>query len=403
MEEFQLLPADQALPRGFVSAVSCGSIKKPGSTRADIALVASEVPAVAAGVFTTNQLCAAPVELSRDSVRNGQAQAYVVNSGNANAATAEQGLKDARQMQQLAAARLGINPEQMLVASTGVIGVPLPMERMRAGIERLEPGPYDPLPCAEAIRTTDAFVKHAALRLSVGGADVVISAFSKGAGMICPNMATMLGFVQTDAHLSPAQADQLLRHAVERSFNRILVDGDMSTNDSVFLLANGASGAGEMQPGSPDEARFAAALEAVLIHQAKQIVRDGEGSRHVACIRIAGARDDREALIAARAVADSNLVKAAVFGSDPNWGRIASAAASSAARFDQRRFSLWFEDVQMVANGVPNPAAESAAAAIMQREEFDIHLDLGLGSGKAHYWFSDLGYEYVRINADYRT
>nr|WP_051321454.1 bifunctional glutamate N-acetyltransferase/amino-acid acetyltransferase ArgJ [Chrysiogenes arsenatis] len=407
MNQCNIVSAGTLLPKGFFSATTCASVKPNNTTRDDMALIFSKVPATGAAVYTTNKVFAAPITVCRESLSDGRAQAIVVNSGNANAATGSQGLQDARMMRRIASEALQINELDVLVASTGVIGLPLPMDRMVPAIHTMgasKIAPYDPLVVAQAIRTTDLFEKHGATSLQVGNKEVIINAVCKGAGMICPNMATMLCFVQSDAALTKAAAQSALQTAVHRSFNRILVDGDMSTNDTVTLMANGLSGAPTIDIGTPEYTIFTEALTALLVKLGKDIVRDGEGSTKVVNIIVQGAVNDDDAQIAAKSIANSNLCKTAFFGCDPNWGRIAAAVGYSGAQIDQNSFDLFFDQVQIVRQGVAlSGDTEQRAAEVLQKEEFTIRFDLNLGDGIGNYWCSDLGYEYVKVNADYRT
>ena len=392
------------LPLGFSYAALAAGIKKSG--KPDLALIAADRPAVCAGTFTTNRVVAAPVVLTRERSRAGRCQAILINSGNANACTGAQGLVDARQSAALAAAALGIDEELVAVCSTGVIGVPLPMERFVAHVPALVAGraAEGAEAVARAIMTTDAFPKVAARRFAAGDRECRVIGLAKGAGMIHPDMATMLAFVLTDATLASELAGSLLRKAVSRTFNRITVDRDTSTNDTVLLLASGAGGAAPLVAGSPAQAAFAAALEAVLLDLAKLIVRDGEGATKLVRIQVDGAASEDDALAVARSIATSALVKTAFFGADANWGRIIAAAGYAGVDLDPERVRICFDDVPMVEHGLGLGAAQEAkATAVLKQAEFSVSVDLGLGSGSAWYYTSDLGYEYVRINADYRS
>ncbi|MCG0238605.1 MAG: bifunctional glutamate N-acetyltransferase/amino-acid acetyltransferase ArgJ [Firmicutes bacterium] len=393
-------------PRGFLAAGVSADVKGRGGTKKDVALLFSQVPAAAAGVFTRNRVQAAPVILSRERVARGRLQAVVVNSGNANACTGEQGLRDAEAMAAIAAEALGIAPELVAVASTGVIGVPLPMDRIAAGIRAAAAAlsPEGNADAAQAILTTDTFPKEWAVQAELsGGRTVTLGGMAKGSGMIHPNMATMLAFVTTDAPVAPADLQAALRAAVDRSFNMITVDGDTSTNDMVLALANGLAGGDPIAPGTDDWAAFAAALEKLLVYLARAIARDGEGATKLLEVVVTGAADLEDARRAARAVAGSNLVKAAVFGCDPNWGRVLAALGYSGATFDPARVNLWLGSVQVMAGGAPVPFDEAAARQVLAQPEVTIRADLGAGEATATAWGCDLSYDYVRINADYRT
>jgi glutamate N-acetyltransferase/amino-acid N-acetyltransferase len=377
---------------GFVASGVHAGIRK---ATPDLALLRSVEPAVGAAMFTTNRVLAAPVLVSQAALEASEPQAVVVNAGFANAATGAQGLRDAQQTAARAAELLGLAPEQVLVLSTGVIGIPLPMAKLLAGLEEaaaaLSPAGGDG--AANAILTTDAGPKQAAVvrdGFTVGG-------MAKGAGMIHPCLATMLAVVTTDYPLEPGEAKAFLRTAVDASFNRISVDGECSTNDTVVLLANGASGV------ERDDEAFAAALHEVCAGLAGQIVADGEGATVLLEIEVAGAANDGEARAIARRIATSPLVKTAAFGHDANWGRVLVAAGSAAynggfAQLDPERLSVAFNGTHVFEQGAPVGAEPDVAGGVCR-----IQLDLGLGAGRASYLASDLSYDYVRINAEYRT
>jgi glutamate N-acetyltransferase/amino-acid N-acetyltransferase len=387
-------------PRGFRSAgVYCG-IKKPGLL--DLALIVSETESSVAGMFTTNRACAAPVQWSQQAVAGGKARAIVANSGNANCLTGAQGIRDAQRMAELVAKRLGCIPTQVVVASTGVIGVPLPMTAVESGIaqafERLTDD--DDRATADAILTTDNASKRASLEIDTPAGAVRIGAIAKGAGMIAPTMATMLAFITTDAAVDPADLQACLARVVNATFNCITVDGDTSTNDMVVALANGASGVrltGEaMQP-------FEQGLYQVCEYLAKRIVKDGEGASRIFEVRVSGAADADAARRIARTIAESQLVKTAVHGGDPNWGRIIAAAGRAGAPIDVSRARLHLQNTLVFENGRPTEYDERALVEAMQTDEVTIALTLSDGDGKAHFWSSDLTAEYVKINAHYRT
>jgi glutamate N-acetyltransferase/amino-acid N-acetyltransferase len=387
-------------PRGFRSAgVYCG-IKKPGLL--DLALIVSETESSVAGMFTTNRACAAPVVWSKQAVAGGRARAIVANSGNANCLTGAQGMRDAQRMAELVAKRLECLPTQVVVASTGVIGVPLPMPAVESGIaqafERLTDG--DDRTTADAILTTDSASKRAALEVSTPAGAVRIGAIAKGAGMIAPKMATMLAFITTDAAIDPADLQACLARVVNATFNCITVDGDTSTNDMVVALANGASGVqltgDALQP-------FEQGLYQVCEYLAKRIVKDGEGASRIFEVRVSGAADADAARRIARAIAESQLVKTAVHGGDPNWGRIIAAAGRAGAPIDVSRARLHLQNTLVFENGRPTEYDERALVEAMQTDEVTIALTLSDGDGEAHFWSSDLTAEYVQINAHYRT
>ena len=387
-------------PRGFRSAgVYCG-IKKPGLL--DLALIVSETEASVAGMFTTNRACAAPVVWSKQVVAGGRARAIVANSGNANCLTGERGMRDAQRMAELVAKRLECPPTQVVVASTGVIGVPLPMTAVEKGVaqafERLTDG--DDRTTADAILTTDSASKRASLEIDTPAGTVRIGAIAKGAGMIAPKMATMLAFITTDAAIDPTDLQACLARVVNKTFNCITVDGDTSTNDMVIALANGASGVqltgDALQP-------FEQGLYQVCEYLAKRIVKDGEGASRIFEVRVSGAADADAARRIARTIAESQLVKTAIHGGDPNWGRIIAAAGRAGAPIDVNRARLYLQGTLVFENGQPTEYDERALVEAMQTDEVSIVLALGDGDGEAHFWSSDLTAEYVKINAHYRT
>ena len=390
--------------KGFQFSVVEAAIKKPG--RKDLALIFSETPATAAAVFTTNAVKAAPVLLSAERIAAGKAQALVVNSGNANACTGSQGMRDACETSRLLAAGLGIAEELVQVSSTGVIGVPLPMDRLTAAIPALVAGcgSADIDALAAAIMTTDTFPKVAQRSGSAGGVSYTVAGVAKGAGMIMPNMATMLSFVLTDAVIDPTLIDSIFRRSVDRSFNAITIDGDTSTNDTCLLMANGAAGTPVIAAGTPDAELFAGLLDEVLLDLAKLIVKDGEGATKFVEICISGAESDTDAKRAAMSVANSSLVKTAFFGQDANWGRIFAAVGYSGARVNPDLLALWFDDVCMAKSGIFSGGdAEARGTEVLRKKEFRVQVDLGIGQGSATVYTSDLSHEYVSINADYRT
>lgn len=390
--------------KGFKFSAVEAAIKKPG--RLDLGLIFSEVPAAVAGVFTTNKVKAAPVLLGMERMKNGHCQAVAVNSGNANACTGPQGIEDARETARLVAEGLGIPDEAVQVSSTGVIGQPLPMERVRraipALIEGLGTGTFDDV--ARAIMTTDTFPKMEARSGVAGGVPYSIAGIAKGAGMIMPNMATMLAFIVTDAAVEAAWLKKVFKEANDASFNIISVDGDTSTNDTALIMANGMAGNPQIKAGTPDADLFVRYLRDVLLSLAKQIVKDGEGATKLVEITIKGARSGADAKRAAMAVANSLLVKTAFFGQDANWGRILAAVGYSGAEVDPDKAELFFDDVQMVKNGIfAGGDAEARGTEVLRKKEFSVTVDLKLGEGISTVYTSDLSYDYVKINADYRT
>ncbi len=395
-------------PLGFQAGVVTCGLKESGTP--DLALLLSERDCTAAGVFTRNQVVAAPVILDRETLaaNNDKIRGVLANAGIANACTGQPGLEAAHETQQAAAAATGLKARQFLLLSTGVIGVPLPVKKIKVGIGEavkalsVGGGPD----AARAIMTTDTRPKHLALRLELPGGEVTLGGMAKGAGMIHPNMATMLALITTDAAIPPDRLQALLGKAVESSFNRITIDGDTSTNDTVLLLANGASGVG--LEGDDALETFSDGLNFLCAELAKSIVRDGEGVTRFVAIRVSGARDVGQAHLVASTIATSPLVKTALAGGDPNWGRILAAAGRAGVAFDQNRIALWVgnpyqKQLQLVSNGTPTHYAEEEAGAIFTRPEIDIHLDLAQGQAEATVWTGDLTHEYVTINADYRT
>ncbi|ANA40042.1 ornithine acetyltransferase [Geobacter anodireducens] len=390
--------------KGFRFSAVEAAIKKPG--RLDLALICSDAPAAVAAVYTTNKVKAAPVLLDMERTTSGTCRAVVVNSGNANACTGDRGMEDARETARLVAERIGAPEHEVLVSSTGVIGVPLPMERVRGGIPPLVEGlgsaTLDQI--AAAIMTTDTFPKLEERTGAAGGVGYTIAGIAKGAGMIMPNMATMLAFIVTDAAVDPQWLDRIFRRANDTSFNAITVDGDMSTNDTAIIMANGAAGTPVLSEGSEGAAEFAALLEEVLLSLAKLIVKDGEGATKFVEVTVKGARSDADAKRAAMAVANSCLVKTAFFGQDANWGRIFAAVGYSGADVAPDRAELFFDDVRMVQGGVfAGGDAEARGTGVLRKKEFTVTVDLHLGDGRATVYTSDLSYDYVKINADYRT
>jgi glutamate N-acetyltransferase / amino-acid N-acetyltransferase len=398
----ELADATVTTPLGFRAGAMAAGIKPSGNL--DLGLVASDQPCVAAATFTQNAFPAAPVVVSRERVRRaGRAQAIVFNAGNANACNEAQGLRDAREMTTIAAGLLGIDPELVLVASTGVIGRPLPMDRIRDGLDRVELRADGGAIAARAIMTTDTRPKTAGASLDVQGQEVRIGAMAKGVGMIHPNMATMLAFITTDAALAPEFARQALKRVVDRTLNMVTVDGDTSTNDSCFLLANGRSGAPALAPSGADAARFEAALEAVCVALARALAADGEGAGKLIEVEVTGARTEADARAAAREVVRSPLVKAAVHGEDPNWGRVFMAVGNSTAEVDHARAALWVGALQIARDGVGLGVPEAETRAQMGGAEVRLRVDLGLGAASARAWGCDLTEAYVVINSAYTT
>lgn len=388
-------------PMGFSAAGAAAGIK--GGEQLDLGLLCSQVRCAAAGVYTTNQLKGASLLVSMEHLRDGHAQAVVANSGNANACTGERGMLDAREMARIVGRLLNIPSHDVVVASTGLIGEFLPLPKVRKGIERavadLDPegGPT----MARAIMTTDTVPKTAAYHVTAAGRSFTLGGIAKGAGMIHPKMATMLAFLSTDARLSPETLGRMLGDAVSRSFNRITVDRDTSCDDMVVILANGMAMGDEIDPGSELGKSFEEALQTLCKDLARQLVQDGEGVTKVARIVCKGARDELEATKVAETIATSLLVKTAIFGGDPNWGRIINAAGYSGVPFDVNKIELWIGTIKVFAEGMPTKYRESDVAEIFRQKDLQIVLDLHRGSAEAEYLTSDLSDEYVRINSDY--
>jgi glutamate N-acetyltransferase/amino-acid N-acetyltransferase len=393
------------LPEGFLAAgVACGIKSDP--TKLDLSLFVSETPCVAAGVFTQNRVCGAPVKVSRERVPSKTARAVVVNSGNSNACTGERGIEDARWMTAEVAHRLDCNPEGVLVCSTGVIGHFLPREKIKAGIPsacgKLATTPEAFANAARGMMTTDTFPKQSTRHVTIGGKAVRVSGASKGAAMIAPNMATMLAVIMTDAPLSSGEADEMLRHAVERSFNCISVEGHTSTSDTVLLLANGASGAGRLDAAAKKQ--FQQTLDDVAMDLATAIIRDAEGADHLVTIDVRGARTRAEARTIAKAVAESALVKTAITGNDPNWGRIVSAVGYCGVDVCEEEISLSINGTQIYRSGAPRDfGAARLSQSMQENRNVEVIIDLTRGKESIRFWTCDLTAEYVRLNSDYTT
>ena len=387
-------------PAGFkASGIRCG-IKERGK---DLALVCSDRKAVAAAVFTTNRIQAAPVKLSRQHLKNGKARAIIINSGNANACTGARGYKDAKIMAGLVADELGIKSGDVLIASTGIIGQFLPMDKLAAGIKPLVKhldysGNTE---AAQAIITTDSFPKEKAVSFSVGGASLTIGAMGKGSGMISPLMATMLCFITTDALISKSALEVALENSVEMSFHRITVDGDRSTNDSVFVLANGIAGNRKIQTGTKAFNEFQKALDHVTGSVAKMIVKDGEGAAKFIEVKVVGARNVEDAKKVGFTIANSNLVKVALGGESPNWGRIATAVGNAGVNVMNERLSIFIGGQQVMRNGSVISYDVRKLKQILTASEIEVLVDLGAGRKDCTVWTCDLTEEYVRINIGY--
>jgi len=388
--------------QGFKAAGIHAGIKNTGDK--DLGLIVSDVPAIVAGVFTKNQIKAAPVVLDMERIKSGKCQAVIVNSGNANCCTGDQGMTDAKLMIQLTAERLGLAEELVLVSSTGVIGQPLPMNKIKSGIPDLSNALSADgfLAFAESIMTTDTVPKKISKTIEIGTEAFSITAVAKGAGMIRPDMATMLSYICTDIKADQAGLQQALTEAVNLSYNRITIDGDTSTNDTVLIMANGKSGI-EINEPSVNEV-FQSALNEVLIDLAKWIVKDGEGVTKLVEIKVTGAKTDLDAKRIADTVAHSNLVKTAFFGEDANWGRIIGALGRSGVPINPEIVDISFNDIMLVKGSLwCGEQAETDATKVLKLPEFEVVIDLNLGKGQSACWTCDFSIDYVKINADYRT
>jgi glutamate N-acetyltransferase/amino-acid N-acetyltransferase len=392
----------EMIPRGFLFSTAEAAIKKAG--RKDLALIYSEVEAQMAGMFTTNKVKAAPVKLDMRRIKSGRGQAIIVNSGNANACTGKKGMDDAVEMARLVADRLGIKTSLVYAGSTGVIGMPMPMDRIRPKIPGLITGlgKASVADVASAIMTTDTFPKIVEKRVKIGNKAGCITGICKGAGMICPDMATMLCFVMTDIAVSRRALSKALNGAVEKSFNRITVDGDMSTNDTVLLMANGMLGNVVIDDGSGFYAAFRRSLSDVMYELSKMIVKDGEGASRFVEIEVRGARSRADAETAAFSVANSNLVKTAIYGNDANWGRIMAALGYSGAFMREEKVDIYFGRVKVVQKGLAT-GKDAEAGKVLRGKEISIVINLNVGKSSAKVLTCDMTEGYIRINAAYRT
>ena len=400
-------------PRGWragvaacgIKAFTAGASALPSDQRDDLTVVASDTPCDAGGVFTTNRVKSASVVIDQLHLKNNRLQAMVVCSGNANACTGAQGFRDALQMAKLTSDRLDLEPSQVLVGTTGVIGRYLPMEAVKKGIwEACRSLSTDAgEAAARAIMTTDTVPKTHAVEFDLGGVPVRVGGMAKGSGMIHPNMATMLSFVTTDAVVAPGWVGSIVKQVADRSFNQVTVDGDSSTNDTFLILANGAAGNPEVVEGTPEAAALEAAILEVARELARSIARDGEGATKLMTVRVSGAPDDQQARLAARSVASSNLVKAAIHGGDPNWGRIVCALGYSGSDLAIDRLQVDIAGLTVFAAGAGQEVDLNAVRQAFEQPEIEIRAELGLGPGAAEAFGCDLSAEYVRINADYTT
>ena len=395
--------AGVTFPKGFKAAGVKAGIKKSGNL--DLALIYTEKEAAVAGVFTKNAVAAAPVIVSREVVKGGKAHAIVANAGCANACTGETGLANARKMAALAAAEVGCASDEVLVGSTGIIGVNLPMDKLEAGIkaaaaELSEDGSKN---AGNAIITTDTYSKACSCEVEIGGQAVRCGAIAKGSGMIQPNMATMLCYITTDANISSQLMQKALSEIVEVSFNMISVDGDMSTNDTVLVLANGASGAAEITDGSPEYEKFYATLKEICQELSKRIAADGEGATKFLTINVSGTKTFEDAKTVAMSIAKSPLVKTAFFGEDPNWGRVICAVGYAGIPMVPEKTVIKFGGVPVYANGLGAEFNEDDIHKVMAEHDIVIDVEMGMGDAQATVWSCDFSYEYVKINGEYHT
>jgi glutamate N-acetyltransferase/amino-acid N-acetyltransferase len=387
-------------PRGFTAGAAKAGVKTGVADRLDVGLIVSDRACVAAGVFTTNQVIAAPCVLTRKHLEGGTLRGIVANSGIANACTGDEGDRAAVEMAKVAAKAIGCAANEVGVASTGVIGWQLPLDRIAKGVADIRPTATGFADFSRAIMTTDTKPKLVTNVATIGGVAVRVLGVAKGAGMIHPNMATLLTFVITDAVIPAAALAPMVRHAADRSFNAISVDGDTSTNDTLLVLANGASGS----PTTPDAlSQVAVLIDLMCDTLARAIVADGEGVTKVFAVRVSGAASDEDARRAARTITTSNLVKTAIHGADPNWGRILAAAGRSGARVVDRKASVRIGGLDVFKDGAPVKFDPNALRAAFSKSDIDIEVSLGLGRGAATAWGTDLSAEYVHINADYTT
>ncbi|MBI3041069.1 MAG: bifunctional glutamate N-acetyltransferase/amino-acid acetyltransferase ArgJ [Chloroflexi bacterium] len=389
--------------QGFYAGATYAGLKKKTEQSLDMGILFSEAPCVAAALLTTNKIKSAPVVLCQERLQQGRAVAIVVNSGCANAYTGEQGLADAAEMATLAANGIGVAPEDVLVASTGVTGQPLPMALIRAGISQIilsQDGGHE---LARAIMTTDTVPKETAVAAAVGGNEFTIGGIAKGSGMIHPDLATMFCFLATDAAVELDFLKTALRRAVDASFNMISVDGDTSPSDMVLVMANGLAGNEAIAADSQPADTFQQALDQICIHLARAIARDGEGATRLIEVTVAGAISVTDARLAARTIVSSPLVKTAVHGADPNWGRIMAALGRSGAEVMESKIDLYLGDISVVKGGRPLPFSEPNVIRVLKKSEVPIRLDLNLGTASATAWGCDLSEEYVAINSQYMT
>ena len=391
-------------PQGFVAGATYAGLKTFAEDKLDLAILFSELPCATAGVFTTSTVRSPGVTVDKERLAQGiPMRGLIVNAGIANACVGEQGYIDAIEMTGVAAAKTGVRPEEILVCSTGVIGVELPMSLIRDGAVQIALSDSGGSEMAKAIMTTDTRPKEVAVSFELEGRRIHLGGIAKGSGMIHPNMATMLSFIATDAAVEPGFLQATLSEIADETYNMLTVDGDSSTNDTVLVMANGAAGNGEIAAGSPGAETFVAALREVCTYLTRELARDGEGASHLIVVEVAGAADTADARKAAKTIASSSLVKSAVYGVDPNWGRVLAALGRSGAAADEDKIDLFVNGVCIMEAGKPIPFHRDAVVALMRRPEVTFRLQLNLGDGDATAWGCDLTEEYVIINSAYTT
>ena len=391
-------------PQGFVAGATYAGLKTFAEDKLDLGLLLSEAPCATAGVFTTSTVKSPSVTLDRERLAQGiPMRGLIVNAGIANTCVGEQGYTDAVEMCDLAAWKTGVNSAEVLVCSTGVIGVELPMSLIRDGVQQINLSGKGGPDLAKAIMTTDTRPKEVAVTFEVDGRRAHMGGIAKGSGMIHPNMATMLSFLTTDVAVSPGFLQNALSEVANETYNMLTVDGDSSTNDTVLVFANGTARNSEISAGSPDAAIFMTALREVCTYLTRELARDGEGASHLIVVEVAGAADTADARHAAKTIASSSLVKSAVYGTDPNWGRVLAALGRSGAEADEDKIDLFVNGVCIMEAGKPIPFHRDAVVALMKRPEVTFRLQLNLGDGDATAWGCDLTEEYVIINSAYTT
>ena len=391
-------------PVGFLAGATYAGLKTFAEDKLDLCILFSELPCAAAGVFTKSAVRSSTVTVDRERLDQGiPMRGLIVNAGIANTCVGEQGYIDAVEMTRLAAQKTGVSPEEILVCSTGIIGVELPMALIRDGLDHIELQGSGGPDMARAIMTTDTRPKETAVTFELEGRTVHMGGVAKGSGMIHPNMATMLSFIATDAAVEPGFLQATLTEIADETYNMLSVDGDSSTNDTVLVMANGAAGNSQISAGSPEADTFVEALGTVCTHLTRELARDGEGASHLIVVDVEGAKDTADARLAARTIASSNLVKSAVYGTDPNWGRLLMAVGRSGAAAEEEKIDLFINGVCIMEAGKPIPFHRDAVVALMRQPEVTFRLNLNLGDGLATAWGCDLTEEYVIINSAYTT